>query len=293
MKKVSLWTALVTPMKNEGSIHFSDLENLIRLQERAGNGILLAGSTGEGLALSEEEKKELVEFTSGLNPDVPVMAGVGGFNLQSQIQWIEWCNKTKIDAYLLVNPLYSKPGSKGQVKWFTSLLNASDKPCMIYNIPSRTGSKIHPDVIKQLQDHPNLWSVKEASGSINEFREFRETVPAVPLYSGDDGLMAHFSVLGSQGLVSVASNVWPEATGLYVKKCLNRETETLFPLWNKAIDELFSAPNPIPVKRLLKEKGLIEYSVLRSPLTEDELESIEKLLKTDKEISNWYKSNKE
>ena len=292
MKNVSLWTALVTPLKGDGSIHFSDLEKLIGLQEKTGNGVLLAGSTGEGLALSESEKKEIVKFAAGLNVKVPVMAGVGGFNLSSQVEWIKWCNLQEIDSFLLVNPLYAKPGSKGQVKWFTSLMDTATKPCMIYNIPSRTGSKIHPQVIKAIKDHPNFWSVKEASGSINDYREFRETVPDVPFYSGDDALMAHFSVLGSHGLVSVAANVWPEATKLYVKKCLNRETETLFPLWNNAVDELFSAPNPTPVKRLMKEKGMIEFSTLRAPLTEDEMNSAKRLLETDKAITNWYNLNK-
>lgn len=292
MKNISLWTALVTPLYSDGSIHFTDLKNLIGRQEKAGNGVLLAGSTGEGLALSESEKKEIINFVSGLNVQVPIMAGVGGFNLSSQAEWITWCNQTTIDSFLLVNPLYAKPGSKGQIKWFTFLLDAATKPCMIYNIPSRTGSKIHPEVIKAIKDHPNFWSVKEASGSINDYREFRETVPDVPFYSGDDALMAHFSVLGSHGLVSVAANVWPEATKLYVKKCLNRETQSLFPLWNNAVDELFSAPNPIPVKRLLKEKGLIEFSALRAPLTEDELNSTENLLEADKAIINWYNLNK-
>lgn len=292
MKNISLWTALITPLHSDGSIHFSDLKNLIGRQEKAGNGILLAGSTGEGLALSESEKQEIINFVSGLNAQVPVMAGVGGFNLNSQAEWITWCNQKAIDSFLLVNPLYAKPGSKGQIKWFTSLLDTATKPCMIYNIPSRTGSKIHPEVIKAIKDHPNFWSVKEASGSINDYREFRETVPDVPFYSGDDALMAHFSVLGSHGLISVAANVWPKATKLYVKKCLNRETQSLFPLWNNAVDELFSAPNPIPVKRLLKEKGLIEFSALRAPLTEEELNSTEKLLEADKAINNWYNLNK-
>ncbi|MEX2455867.1 MAG: dihydrodipicolinate synthase family protein, partial [Balneolaceae bacterium] len=110
MKSIKLWTALITPMKSDGSIHFDDLEKVVKRQENAGNGILLIGSTGEGLALSDPEKLAVVEFVSKLNLKVPMMVGVGGFNLEVQKNWIESCNELNIDSFLLVSPLYSKPG---------------------------------------------------------------------------------------------------------------------------------------------------------------------------------------
>jgi 4-hydroxy-tetrahydrodipicolinate synthase len=94
--------------------------------------------------------------------------------------------------------------------------------------------------------------------------------------------------VGCSGLVSVSSNVWPEETAKYVDLCLSGETESLFPVWKRAVEALFSAPNPVPVKVLLHEKGMIEHSALRSPLTEKELKSIEQLKRADEEIVNWY-----
>lgn len=292
MKNIKLWTALITPMKEDGSIHFSDLEKLVHRQENAGNGILLIGSTGEGLALSDPEKHEVVEYVAGMKPSVPLMVGVGGFNLEVQKKWIEICNSMNVDAFLLVTPLYAKPGPRGQVHWFKSLMDTAEKPCMLYNIPSRAGTKMPVPVLKELESHPRLWAVKEASGSIDDYLAFRNAASAVPLYSGDDGMMPFFSAAGSGGLVSVAANVWPEATGLYVEKCLAGETESLFPVWSDAVDALFSASNPIPAKLLLKEKGVIEHAVLRPPLVTEELEDFSALKNADKEIENWYQSNK-
>ncbi|WP_069132467.1 4-hydroxy-tetrahydrodipicolinate synthase [Rhodohalobacter halophilus] len=292
MKQLKLWTALITPMKQSGEIHFEDLEKLIRRQERAGNGILLIGSTGEGLALSASEKREIIAFADGLNLSVPVMAGVGGFQVDEQKDWIHYCNGKNVDALLLVAPLYAKPGVEGQKAWFRSLLDEAEKPCMIYNIPSRTGVKIPPSVLIDLKDHPNFWSVKEASGSINDYMEFREKLPDVPLFSGDDGLMPFFAAAGSAGLVSVASNVWPEETSFYVDCCLNGDTDSLFPVWKKAVEALFSAPNPVPAKVLLKLKGIIESEMLRLPLTAADVKEKQRLTKIDTEIINWYKNNK-
>lgn len=292
MTDIQLWTALITPMNQDGSIHFENLEQIIKRQEEAGNGILVLGSTGEGLALSDDEKKQVVDFISDKGNSSPIMVGVGGFNLQYQAEWIQYCNSKNIESFLLVNPLYSKPGLKGQIEWFRSLLDASEKPCMIYNIPSRTGVKLFPDVLKQLEHHPNFWAVKEASGSIEEFQQFRKTVPSVPLFSGDDGLMPFFSAAGGSGLVSVASNVWPKETKLYVEKCLKGDTVSLFPIWTDAVKALFSASNPIPLKVLMKEKGWIETSVLRLPLTNKELQNADHLHASDEAIANWYELNK-
>lgn len=291
MKNLTLWTALITPMHQDGSIHFEDLEHLAKRQDEAGVGILLAGSTGEGLALTDDEKIQIVEFVAGLNLSVPVMVGVGGFNHTKQAEWITYCNHLDVDAFLLVTPLYAKPGVKGQIAWFRHLLDVSNKPCMLYNIPSRTGMKMSPDVLIQLTDHKNLWALKEASGSVSDFKSFRKSSPWLPLFSGDDALIPDFAIEGGKGLVSVASNIWPEATKLYVEKCLSGDTDSLFPVWPDAIKALFSAANPIPAKRLLNETGIISEIALRLPLVEDDLSSVESLLKADQEIKNWYKTN--
>ena len=292
MSDVNLWTALITPMNPDGSVHYEDLKKLLKRQEDAGNGILILGSTGEGIAFSEAEKREIIKFAADQKLKTPVMAGVGGIRLEAQLDWIDYCNKLDIDSFLLVAPLYSKPGRYGQAEWFTALLNRSSKRCMIYNIPSRTGVKIPPEVLQDIESHPNCWAVKEASGSVDDFNRFRKSVPNIPLYSGDDALLPDFAGLGCAGLVSVAANVWPSETKLYVEKCLSGDTESLTSVWDKAIKALFSAPNPIPSKVLLHTKNEISNITLRPPLSEKDLLDTSHLLDADRRIEEWFKTNK-
>ncbi|MDZ7756363.1 MAG: 4-hydroxy-tetrahydrodipicolinate synthase [Rhodohalobacter sp.] len=204
---------MVTPMNTDGSIDYDSFENILKKQEEAGNGVLVLGSTGEGLNLNEEEKREVVTFTKGLDLDIPMMVGVGGFDLPAQADFIHFCNEIEPDALLLVTPLYAKPGAEGQFEWFSELMGETEIPCMLYNVPSRTGVKMHPSVPARLsQEFDHLMGVKEASGSVEEFKEFRRQAPDVNFYSGDDGLTPAFSKEGGVGLVSVAANVWPKAT---------------------------------------------------------------------------------
>lgn len=286
-----LWTALITPMLSDGSVDFESLQSLIHRQNNAGNGILLIGSTGEGLALDDEEKLKIVEFAAGLGAEVPLMVGVGGMNIDCQKKWIEHCNSLNIDAFLLVTPLYAKPGPRGQLQWFKELLDVSEKPCMLYNIPSRTGIDLHADVAEQIADHPDFWAIKEASGNISVYRQFRDRVPSVELYSGDDALLPAFVPFGCNGLVSVSSNVWPEETKLYTEMCLRGDTKSLFLLWDRAARALFSAPNPIPVKKLLYNNSEITSPELRLPLVQEELQDLSELKRIDSEIKNWFKTN--
>lgn len=288
-----LWTALVTPMHENGEIHEEDLAALIHRQSDAGNGVLLLGSTGEGLALGLEDKQKVIKIASSLNIDVPIMAGVGGFNLKEQFEWIEFCQEYEIDSFLLVTPLYAKPGQKGQVAWFKALLDAADAPCMLYNVPSRTGSDLHPLVLDELGDHPNFFAVKEASGSIDDYQKYRKRSHGQSFYSGDDGLTPFFAMAGCDGLVSVAANVWPEATRRYVDWCLAGRGPELLPLWQECTDALFKAPNPVPAKVLLKEKGEISSAALRPPLTDEEIEDTGFLTSADKRIEAWYRDTED
>jgi len=290
MENFPLWTAIVTPMNTDGSVDFKSFETILKKQEDAGNGVLILGSTGEGLNLNEEEKREIVEFTKDLDLVVPMMVGVGGFNLPAQVDFIHFCNEVEPDALLLVTPLYAKPGAEGQFEWFSELMAETEIPCMLYNVPSRTGVKMHPSVPARLnEEFDHLVGVKEASGSVEEFAAFKREAPNVDFYSGDDGMTPAFTKEGGIGLVSVASNVWPKATHKYVDLCLAGKTEDLFPLWKNATDALFKAPNPVPVKVLLSTKNWIENDTVRLPLSLGDIsEEVEQnLAKYDNEIARW------
>jgi len=286
-----VWTALITPLLEDDSIDFEALKSVAINQARANNAILLLGSTGEGLALSEEEQFAIVETICDLNLQVPIMVAVGGYNLAAQKQWIERCNKLPIHSYLLGTPIYAKPGPVGQTQWFKALLDAAKYPCMLYNVPSRSAVEIPFATIRTLQDHPNCWSLKEASGDLNKFLAYREHCPNIELYSGEDAMMPYLVNAGAKGLVSVCANAWPEATNRYVSLSLQGRVEGLFPLWQNAVDMLFQVASPIPVKTLMHLQGQINTPLLRAPLTHLELAANHNLMDFDKQVEQWFQHN--
>jgi 4-hydroxy-tetrahydrodipicolinate synthase len=275
-----LWTAIITPFDHHGKIQFQDFEKLLKRQEEAGNGILILGSTGEALALSESEKKSVVQFSCSLNLQVPLMVGVGGYDLSQCLEWIEFCETMPLSAYLMVTPLYAKPGPIGQLQWFQYLLKKTKRPSMLYNIPSRAGVKLHFQTWEKLIEHPesSLWAIKESSGNLDDFSQFcslserfqKEDSP-LAIYSGEDPLVSFSCQLGGAGLVSVVSNIWPKWAHDVVKKSLqgNLSVEEL-KKWRKASSALFTVTNPIPAKIISHEMGLISTPQLRMPLTSDE-----------------------
>lgn len=287
LNNTPLWTALITPLTQQGKVDFACLAQLVMKQQEANNGILLLGSTGEGLALTEQEQKEIVDFVVSLQPTVPLMVAVGGFNLQQQKKWIEYCNGLAIDAYLLASPIYAKPGKSGQLLWFSELLRTADKPCMIYNVPSRSGVDLDPDMLSTLCEIDGFWAIKEASGSLDRFHQYREACPSVKLYSGDDGLFPDHAADNAAGLVSVCANAWPRETRQFVDYHLKNRTYPLADEWLEAVDSLFSVANPIPLKVLMHHQGEINTPYLRSPLTHLELDSTERLVGANEAIRRW------
>jgi len=285
-----LWTALVTPLLNSGAIDFPSLKQLAVNQATAGNGIVLLGSTGEGLALTSKEQLSIVEFVCQLSLDTPLMVAVGGYNLTEQRHWIATCNQLPISAYLLGSPIYAKPGVVGQTQWFSALLDAANFPCMLYNVPSRSGVSIPIETLQTLQEHPHCWALKEASGDLNQVLAYRQYCPDIALFSGEDAMMPYLAQAGVKGLVSVCSNAWPRATHKYVELSLAGETQGLFPLWQNAVDELFQVASPIPVKNLMHQKEMISTPLLRAPLTHLELVENNSLLASDKLINQWLEN---
>lgn len=284
--KYRVWTAIVTPMNDDSSVDYESFESLLKNQNEAGNAITILGSTGEALNLDLSERKQILDFAIGLNLDIPLMVGVGGINLNEQSEWVEYLNVLDVDAYLLVVPLYAKPGVHGQYGWFKHLLDLAKRPCMLYNVPGRTAKNLEIETVKMLVDHPNFWAIKEASGSEKDFAEYAKAAVGKKMMSGDDLLLPEFARLGAEGVVSVASNVWPEATKKYADQCIEGSFADES-IWKPAIEALFSASNPIPAKALLKERGDIKSSVLRLPLSIADMGDIELLMSADKNISEW------
>jgi 4-hydroxy-tetrahydrodipicolinate synthase len=286
VKETKLWTALITPLKNDGSIDYPSIIKMCREQERANNGILVLGSTGESLNLNREEKREIFSFIKDLDLKVPLMAGIGGINLEETLSWLNFIEDLHYDAYLMVTPLYAKPGDEGQLEWFKTLMDKVSKPVMLYNIPGRTGISLSKKALEVLKNHPQFWSIKEASGSPEEFKQYVELVRPNPVYSGDDALLPLYSKSGAKGLVSVASNAWPLQTHQYVEKTLRNELEHQSE-WESWSNSLFMESNPIPVKRLLFERGDIESPLCRAPLSHKEIKDPKELMTVNQHVLNW------
>ncbi|MFT6069152.1 MAG: 4-hydroxy-tetrahydrodipicolinate synthase [Bacteriovoracaceae bacterium] len=282
-----LWTAVITPMKEDGSVDYESLGVCLDQQAEAKNGILILGSTGEALNLDSYERTKILDFLKDKKPNAPIMCGVGGSNLEEQLAWVAHLETLPIDAYLLVVPLYAKPGSEGQYEWFKALMDASTKPCMLYNVPSRTGIDMSLSALERLNTHKNFWAVKEASGSVEKFKEYVKAAGNGRVYSGDDGLLPAFAPHGCKGLVSVAANSWPKQTHRYTELALSGGLKDA-KLWEDSANALFVASNPIPVKWLMAQNKTIATGVLRAPLTEKDMCKIEEVTKADKEINNWF-----
>lgn len=281
-----VWTAIVTPMNSDGRVDYDSFGAILKEQERVENAITILASTGEGMNLDKTERQEILDFALGLKLQVPLMVGVGGINLREQKQWVEYLNSLAVDCYLLVVPLYAKPGVYGQYGWFKELLDTSQKPCALYNIPKRTAKSLEFETVKMLKDHPRFWGMKEASASEADFAKYSKIAPKIHMLSGDDPMLPAFAKLGAKGVVSVASNVWPEATHEFARQCVGgtfKDEE----LWDKATAALFCASNPVPVKALMHDLGIIKSPELRLPLSSKDMADMSIVREADTAVKDW------
>jgi 4-hydroxy-tetrahydrodipicolinate synthase len=284
----SLWTAVVTPMMENGAVDFESLTRVVNQQTEAQNGLLILGSTAEALNLSLKDRKAIIEHVVNMKPSMPIMVGVGGNLLEEQKEWMTYLQGLNVHAYLLVTPHYAKPGAKGQFEWFKALMDHSTRPCMLYNVPGRTGVAMSVEAVSRLNGHRNFWAIKEASGSVEKFKEYLGAAGGKQVFCGDDALMPDFANAGSAGLVSVASNSWPRETHLYVEQCL-KKTFDAKELWTKAANSLFVCSNPVPVKRLMFERGVIRSPKMAAPLSHEDMTSAEPVLSAHDAVTSWFK----
>jgi 4-hydroxy-tetrahydrodipicolinate synthase len=283
-----LWTAIVTPFNKDLTVDYDSLKNLVKEQVDAKNGLLVLGSTGEALNISNRDKKEIVKFVVGLKPNAPIMVGVSGHDLEETKTWLSFLEEQTIHAYLMVTPIYAKPGNKGQYLWFKTLMDCVSRPCMLYNVPSRAGTALSLEAIERLREHKNYWSIKEASGSVEKFKDYLKASGNRPVYCGDDGLMPDFALNGSSGLVSVASNVWPVATHKYVEQCLNKTFDAK-ELWENAANSMFIASNPVPAKAILAHQKRIKNNTMMPPLSAEDLADLTAIEVADERVNTWLK----
>ncbi len=285
-----LWTASITPFSADGaSVDFESFERLLRRQENAGNGILLLGSTGEGLLVSEQEREDIIEFAVKLKLTVPLMVSVPSVNLKQALATVEFCQGLPVSAFMFTTPIYTKPGIWGQTEWFNVLLEkAGNTPVMLYTIPSRTGVTLYPEVITNLRKSKNLWAIKNSTGRVESVTEYKAANPEIVVYCGDDCLMDDMELKGAVGLISVVSNAWENITRKYVDACNpasnNPNTLRIRQAFKTAAKAILSASNPLGIKALVHKMGYIAHPTVRLPLSLKDLPPIETLYKAHESI---------
>ncbi|MBQ8623849.1 MAG: 4-hydroxy-tetrahydrodipicolinate synthase [Oscillospiraceae bacterium] len=275
-------TAIITPFK-DGGIDYEAYARLIDWQIENGiSAIVAAGTTGEGSTLTDDEHKEIIKFTvEHVNGRVPVVAGTGSNDTSYAIELTKYACEAGADAMLVVTPYYNKATQNGLIKSFTAIADASTKPIILYNVPSRTGCNITPATAAVLAKHPNIVAIKEASGNISQIAELAAlTKGELDIYSGNDDQIVPVMALGGKGVISVLSNLMPKETNDICMDFINGKHASaldaqlkLLPL----VNALFCEVNPIPVKAAMHAMGFGENS-LRLPLTEMEEKNEEKLL---------------
>ena len=275
-------TAIVTPMKKDGSVDYDAFGRLIDWQISEGiDAIVAAGTTGEGSTLSDEEHREVVKFTvDKVNKRVPVIAGTGSNDIAYAIDLTKYSCDVGADAMLVVTPYYNKATQNGLIKSFTAIADASTKPIILYNVPSRTGCNLLPETCAVLAEHENIAAIKEASGNISQIAKTASlTQGKLDIYSGNDDQIVPVLSLGGKGVISVLSNILPKETSQMCHAYFRGETETSMKMqleYLELIDALFCEVNPIPVKAATAKMGYGE-DVLRLPLTSMEDAHREKL----------------
>ncbi|MEQ1531888.1 MAG: 4-hydroxy-tetrahydrodipicolinate synthase, partial [Methylococcales bacterium] len=263
--------AIASPMHRDGSLDINSLRKLIDFHvEQGTDGIVIVGTTGESPTVDFEEHclliRTAVEHTAGR---IPVIAGTGANSTREAITLTKEAKSLGADACLLVAPYYNKPSQEGIYQHYKTVAEAVDIPQILYNVPGRTGCDIANDTTLRLAQIPNIVGIKDATGSIERGTDLLIRAPKnFAVYSGDDASSLSLMLLGGHGVISVTGNVAPKlmhamcaaamAGNVNEARAINAK---LFALHQK----LFVEANPIPVKWVLQQMGMID-SGIRLPL---------------------------
>lgn len=274
-------TALITPITEDG-VDYEALGRLIDWQiEKGINALVIAGTTGEGSTLTDEEHKEVVKYSiQRAAGRVPIIAGTGSNDTAYSIELTKFSCEAGADALLVVTPYYNKATQNGLIKMYNAIAEASTKPLILYNVPSRTGVNIEPKTYAALAENPMIRGIKEANGNISKIVEAAAYVgDKLDIYSGNDDQIVPILSVGGTGVISVLSNVMPAETVEICDRFFSGDVQGSAALQFKylsLINALFSEVNPIPVKAAMSAMGFCE-DYLRLPLTPMEQGNRDKL----------------
>lgn len=268
-----LGTALITPFDASGAVDYTALQELVERQiEGHVDYLVVLGTTGEAVTLTEPERRDVRHFIARqVAGRVPLVLGVGGNCTRSVVDYLHEIRDELMRDYaavLSVCPFYNKPSQEGLFCHFSRIAEASPVPVILYNVPGRTGVNLLPDTVMRIyRVYPErIIGIKEASGNMEQIKRLiamkMSTVNCqLSIISGDDGIACELMQAGADGLISVASNAWPEDFGRIVRQ----QDALLQARYQHMIGLLFKEGNPAGIKTVLNKMGLIE-NVLRLPL---------------------------
>ncbi|MBO4366008.1 MAG: 4-hydroxy-tetrahydrodipicolinate synthase [Eggerthellaceae bacterium] len=279
--------ALVTPFKEDGSVDFDEMGKLIDFHlENGTDAILVLGTTGESSTMTHEEDDEVCQFAvERIAGRVPVIAGSGSNCTQTMVEKSLRYQEFGVDGLLVITPYYNKANEEGMYQHFKSVLDAVDIPCILYNVPGRTGCSISEGVVKRLAPHPNCLGIKEASGSIAYASKIaRYLGDDFFMFSGNDDMVIPLMSLGARGVISVWANIAPKTVhGMVYDWLEGRQEQALATqLANlELIGALFAEVNPIPVKAGVELLGYAKanYRLPLAPLSDANRARLEAAMK--------------
>lgn len=264
--------ALVTPLDQSGQVDFASLKNLIDWHITQGtNGIVSVGTTGESATLNINEHINVIDFTVRyVDKRVPVIAGTGANSTEEAIELSSESKLKGADYVLLVTPYYNKPNQKGLIAHYESIANKVDIKQLLYNVPSRTACDLLPESVDILSKHPNIIGLKEAVSDKSRVLELIRLSKNNDflIFSGDDPTFMSSMKLGFDGVISVAANIIPNSISKiceFIKIGEYEDAYSLNDLYKHLYELLFVESNPIPVKWMMAQMGLIQNSI-RLPL---------------------------
>ena len=275
-------TAVITPMTETG-VDYEALGRLIDFQVEKGiDAIVAAGTTGEGSTLTDREHEELIRFcVKRIAGRVPVIAGTGSNNTAHAIERTKTACAAGADAVLLVTPYYNKTTQRGLIASFSAIADASSVPCILYNVPSRTGLNMLPETLKALADHDRVAAVKEACGNISQVaKELELCGDKLDVYSGNDDQTVPILSLGGKGVISTVGNIVPGEMTEMCRKFFAGDVKGAAEIQLRLLslmNQMMIETNPIPVKAACAAMGFGKY-ILRLPLVEMEDGNRQKLL---------------
>lgn len=281
-------TAMITPFKESGEVDYKGAADLaLYLLENGSDGLIVAGTTGEGAAMSFEEKVKLFEtIVQAIDGKAPIIANTGSNSTLDSIALTKAASEVGVDGCMAVMPYYNKPTQEGAYQHFSAIAQSTILPIVVYNVPGRTSSNLLPETLLRLaENHENIVAVKEASGNITQVSNIIRLLPKeFMVYSGDDALLLPILSVGGCGVISVVSHVVGKELNELVSAYKSRNTQRakeihihLLPIMEK----MFFISNPIPIKEAMRLLGK-SSGRFRLPLvnaSESEMKEIEDILK--------------